>query len=215
MFTTEQRLPSVWEQRGVEMEGGMDRRSARTRRALHEALISLILRKGYDGITIQEIIDEADIGRATFYAHYRGKEDLLRGGFEALRAELKAARRTASSKRGVEQDGPLAFSLAMFEHACTYRDVYRAMVGGRSGVVAIHEIRRVLSEMVKEELSVFQDDGAVSRELAQHFVVSTFLTVLTWCLERKPKLTPSQVDAMFRRLVISGIGRSIGAVGRR
>src|SRR6266851_174281 len=177
----------------MEMEGGMDRRSARTRRALHEALISLILRKGYDAITVQEIIDQADIGRATFYAHYRGKEDLLRGGFDALRAELKAARGTALSKRGAGQDGPLAFSLAMFEHACAYRDVYRAMVGGRGGIVAIHEIRRVLSEMVKEELSAFQDDGAVSRELALHFVVSTFLTVLTWCLERKSKLAPSEV----------------------
>ncbi len=185
------------------------------RRALHEALISLILRKGYDAITVQEIIDQADIGRATFYAHYRGKEDLLRGGFDALRAELKAARGTALSKRGAGQDGPLAFSLAMFEHACAYRDVYRAMVGGRGGIVAIHEIRRVLSEMVKEELSAFQDDGAVSRELALHFVVSTFLTVLTWCLERKSKLAPSQVDAMFRRLVINGIGRSIGAVRGR
>ena len=196
----------------MEMEGGMDRRSARTRRALHEALISLILRKGYDAITVQEIIDKADIGRATFYAHYRGKEDLLRGGFDALRAELRGA---ALSKRGAGQDGPLAFSLAMFEHACAYRDVYRAMVGGRGGVVAIHEIRRVLSEMVKEELSVFQDDGAVSRELALHFVVSTFLTVLTWCLERKSKLAPSEVDAMFRRLVVNGIGRSIGAVRGR
>jgi AcrR family transcriptional regulator len=193
------------------MEGGMDRRAARTRRALHEALISLILRKGYDAITIQEIIDEADVGRATFYAHYRGKEDLLRGGFEALRAELKAARGTGSSKRGVEQDGPLAFSLAMFEHACAYRDVYRAMVGGRGGVVASDEIRRVLSEMVKEELSAFQDDSVVSRELALRFVVSTFLTALAWCLERKPRLTPPQIDAMFRRLVISGIGRSISA----
>ncbi len=199
----------------MQMEGSMDRRSARTRRALHEALISLILRKGYDAITVQEIIDQADIGRATFYAHYRGKEDLLRGGFDALRAELKAARGTALSKRGAGQDGPLAFSLAMFEHACAYRDVYRAMVGGRGGIVAIHEIRRVLSEMVKEELSAFQDDGAVSRELALHFVVSTFLTVLTWCLERKSKLAPSQVDAMFRRLVINGIGRSIGAVRGR
>ncbi len=199
----------------MEMEGGMDRRSARTRRALHEALISLILRKGYDAITVQEIIDKADIGRATFYAHYRGKEDLLRGGFDVLRAELRAARGAALSKRGAGQDGPLAFSLAMFEHACAYRDVYRAMVGGRGGVVAIYEIRRVLSEMAREELSAFQDDGAVSRELALHFVVSTFLTVLTWCLERKSKLAPSQVDAMFRRLVISGIGRSIGAIGGR
>jgi AcrR family transcriptional regulator len=193
------------------MEGSMDRRAARTRRSLHQALISLILRKGYDATTVQEIIDEADVGRATFYAHYRGKEDLLRGGFEALRAELKAARGTASSK----QNGPLAFSLAMFEHACAYGEVYRAMVGGRGGVIASQEIRRALSEMVKQELSAFQDDSVVSRELALQFVVSTFLTVLTWCLEKKPKLTPSQIDAMFRRLVISGIGRSIGAVRGR
>ena len=197
------------------MEGGMDRRTARTRRALHGALISLILRKGYDAITVQEIIDEADVGRATFYAHYRGKEDLLRGGFEELRAELKAARRAGSSKQDAELDAPLSFSFAMFEHACAYRDVYRAMVGGRGGVIASQEIRRVLSEMVKEELSAYQNDSIVSRELALHFVVSTFLTVLTWCLERKTKLTPSQIDAMFGRLVTGGIGRSIGAVRSR
>jgi AcrR family transcriptional regulator len=185
----------------------MDRRAARTRRALHGALISLILRKGYDAITVQEIIDEADVGRATFYAHYRGKEDLLRGGFEELRAELRSARGDGSSR----QNGPLAFSLAMFEHACGYGDVYRAMVGGRGGVVASQEIRRALSEMVKQELASFQDDGVVPRELALQFVVSTFLTALTWCLERKPKLTPPQIDAMFRRLAIGGIGRSIRA----
>jgi AcrR family transcriptional regulator len=198
------------------MKKEVDRRSARTRRALHEALISLILRKGYDAITVQEIIDEADIGRATFYAHYRGKEDLLRGGFAALRAELKAARDAGLAQPGTGQNGPLAFSLALYEHACAYKDVYRAVVGGRGGAVAIQEIRRVLSELVKEELSAFNDDGAVSRELALQFIVGTFLTVLTWCLERQPKLAPAQADAMFRRLAIDGIGRSIGGVdGKR
>src|SRR5260370_6224842 len=211
MFAIERCLDAVREKRGGKWKEEWDRRAARTRRALQGALISLILRKGYDAITVQEIIDEADVGRATFYAHYRGKEDLLRGGLEELRAELRAAPGAGSSR----QNGPLAFSLAMFEHACEYGDVYRAMVGGRGGVVASQEIRRALSEMVKQELASFQDDGVVPRELALQFVVSTFLTVLTWCLERKPKLTPSQIDAMFRRLVISGIGRSIGAVGRR
>jgi AcrR family transcriptional regulator len=127
------------------MEGEIDRRAARTRRTLHEALIRLIKRKGYDALTVQEIIDEADIGRATFYAHYRGKDDLLRGGFDRLRGELKAARREA---RQGERDRPLTFSLAMFEHACTYRDVYRAMLGGQGSIIAINEIRRVLAELV-------------------------------------------------------------------
>src|SRR5713226_9501314 len=194
------------------MEGEIDRRVARTRRTLHEALIRLIMQKGYDSLTVQEIIDEADIGRATFYAHYHGKEDLLRGGFERLRSELKAARRTAP--QGSEQDRPLSFSLAMFEHACTYRDVYRAMLGGRGSIIAINEIRRVLAELVKEDLSEVRDDVAVPRELMLQFVVDTFLTALTWCLEKRPKLAPSQINDMFRHLVTRGIGRAIVANGR-
>ena len=131
----------------LKMEGSMDRRAARTRRSLHQALISLILRKGYDAITVQEIIDEADVGRATFYAHYRGKEDLLRGGFEALRAELKAARGTASSK----QDGPPRYvraRLRVWRSLPSHgrrtgrryrepRDSPRALGNGEAGIVGV------------------------------------------------------------------------------
>jgi AcrR family transcriptional regulator len=187
----------------------MDRRAARTRKALHGALMSLILRKGYDAITIQDIIDEADVGRSTFYAHYTGKEDLLRSGFQTLRAELTEAQRVARARAG-SQDRPLAFSLAMFEHASAYTDVYRALVGGRGGVVAINEIRRVLAEIVKKEL-VVQERETVPREVRVDFIVGTFLTVLTWWLERRPGLSPSEADAIFRHLVISGIGPSIQA----
>jgi len=169
------------------------------------------MRKGYDALTVQEIIDEADIGRATFYAHYRGKDDLLRGGCERLRGELKAARQEA---RQGARDRPLTFSLAMFEHACAYRDVYRAMLGGRGSLVAIKEIRRVLAELVKEDLSELGDDVAVPRELMLQFVVDTFLTALTWCLEKRPKLAPSQINDMFRHLVTRGIGRAIAVNGR-
>jgi hypothetical protein len=54
----------------------------------------------------------------------------------------------------------------------------------------------------------------VSRELAVQFVVSTFLAVLTWLLTRKPQLGPSEADAMFRHLVIAGIGTSLRAKPR-
>jgi AcrR family transcriptional regulator len=192
----------------------MDRRAARTQRALHSALMSLILRKGYDVITVQDIIDEADVGRSTFYAHCTGKEDLLRSGFQTLRAELAEAQRSARANIGGSQDEPLGFSLAMFEHASSYTDVYRALVGGRGGVVAVNEIRRILSEIVKKELSGVRHDETVPREVRIQFVVGAFLTVLTWWLERRPKLTPSQVDTIFRRLVIKGIGPQIQATSR-
>ena len=190
------------------MEGDIDRRVARTRRTLHEALIRLIVRKGYDALTVQEIIDEADVGRATFYAHYRGKDDLLRGGFERLRGELKTARIEVRRGKGGR---PLPFSLAMFEHACAYREVYRAMLSGQGSIIAINEIRRVLTEFVKEDLSDVGDEFTIPRELRLQFVVGTFLTALTWCLEKRPKLQPAQIDDMFRHLVTRGIGREIAA----
>ena len=187
-----------------------DRRTARTQRMLHDALIVLILRKGYDAVTVQDIIDEADIGRSTFYAHYTGKEDLLRSGFQALRSHLANMRRSmAAARRDGTKGEMLGFSLAMFEHACEYKHVYRALLGGRGGAVASREIRRILTELVQEELSAVRRDGAMSRELTVEFVVGSFLTVLGWWLQQKVKPTPAQVDTMFRRLIINGIGSSI------
>jgi AcrR family transcriptional regulator len=197
------------------MTDRIDRRAARTRKALHQALMALILRKGYEAITVQDIIDEADVGRSTFYAHYAGKEDLLRSGFQFLRTTLTEAQRAARAKTDGSRDELLGFSLALFEHASGYTDVYRALVGGRGGAVAVNEIRRILSELVRKELPAAQDDGAVSRELVVQFVVGAFLTVLTWWLERKPGLPPPQVDAMFRRLALNGVGPSSRARSRR
>lgn len=168
--------------------------------------MSLIVRKGYEAITVQDIIDEADVGRSTFYSHYTGKEDLLRSGFQTLRAELAEAQASAVARTRGAQDEPLGFSLAMFEHACEYRHIYKALLGGRGSVIAVNEIRRVLSEIVKKELSVVSENDTVPQDLRIQFVVAAFHAVLTWLLERRPRLTPPQVDAMFRRLVLNGIG---------
>jgi AcrR family transcriptional regulator len=67
----------------------IDRRVARTRETLQRALISLILKKGYDAITVEDICEAANVGRSTFYSHYTSKDDLKRSGLEAhLRQQL-------------------------------------------------------------------------------------------------------------------------------
>src|SRR5690349_22765699 len=60
------------------------RQVQRTRQHLEEACIALILEKGYEAVTIQDILDRANVGRSTFYVHYRDKEDLLMSRFQAL-----------------------------------------------------------------------------------------------------------------------------------
>ena len=68
----------------------LDRRTRRTRRSLREALFALILEKGYDAVTIEHITERADLGRTTFYLHYRDKEDLLLEAIDTIAAELIA-----------------------------------------------------------------------------------------------------------------------------
>jgi len=68
-----------------------DRRVRRTRELLHKALISLALEKNYDSITVQEVLDRADVGRSTFYTHFQSMDELLSLGTQELRVTLNAA----------------------------------------------------------------------------------------------------------------------------
>jgi AcrR family transcriptional regulator len=62
-----------------------DRRVQRSQQLLRAALLSLIEEKGFEVLTVQEIIDRANVGCATFYAHFASKEELLVSGLDGLR----------------------------------------------------------------------------------------------------------------------------------
>src|SRR5712691_7311051 len=93
----------------------IDRRIGRTRGMLQHALTSLILKKGYEAITVEDICEAANVGRSTFYAHYTSKDDLKRRGLdEHLRALLTERQREALAAPGDSRNRSLGFSLTMF-----------------------------------------------------------------------------------------------------
>jgi AcrR family transcriptional regulator len=189
----------------------IDRRIPRTRGTLQHALTSLILKKGYEAITIQDICDEANVGRSTFYAHYTSKDDLKRSGFEHLRKELVDRQTDARATPGDIRDRSLGFSLTMFEHARDHIDLYRALVGGRGGTVSLGQIRKILSDLVRNEFAATIDKNSadvIPRELVVQHVVGAYMAVLTWWLDGGAKLPPKRIDAMFRRLATEGIAAS-------
>jgi AcrR family transcriptional regulator len=189
----------------------MDRRVARTRAMLQKAHISLILEKGYEAITVEDICEAANVGRSTFYAHYTSKDDLRRSGLEHLRRLLVDRQKDALAMPGHIRDRSLGFSLAMFEHARDHIDLYRALVGGRGGAVALGTIRRILSDLVRNELAATVDKKSadvIPRELAVQYLVGAFMAVMTWWLDGGAKLPPQRIDAIFRRLAIEGITAS-------
>jgi AcrR family transcriptional regulator len=171
----------------------------------------LILKKGYEAITITDICDAANVGRSTFYAHYTSKDDLKRSGLEPLRRLLVDRQREALAKSGDIRDRSFAFSLPMFEHARDHRDHYRALVGGRGGTVSLGTIRQILSDLVRDELAAAvhkKSENIIPRELVVQYVVGAYMAVLTWWLDGGAKLPPQRIDAMFRHLATGVITRS-------
>lgn len=187
----------------------IDRRVARTRGMLQQALVSLMLKKDYDAITVEDICEAANVGRSTFYAHFTGKDGLKQSGLDDhLRALLVERQRAALASAGDIRDRSLGFSLPMFEHARDHLDLYRALSRGRGGAAVIGGIRQILSDLVRDEVAPLIDktaSDAVPREFVVQYLVGAYMAVLTWWLDRGAKLPPQRVDAMFRRLAIEGI----------
>jgi AcrR family transcriptional regulator len=186
----------------------VDRRIQRTHNVLHQALISLMIEKGYEVITVQDIIDRANVGRSTFYTHYTGKQDLLLRGLKNLSRNLLEHQRVALGKKGSFRDRGFGFSLAFFEHVHSHRPVYHAIVGRQSGTVVFSELRSMLADLVRNELKTISPHERMSdlpRNAVIHFVVGALMSVITWWMDERLKLSPAEVDVIFRRLTLSAI----------
>lgn len=189
----------------------IDRRVQRTRQALHHALIMLILEKGYDAVTVQDIIDKANVGRSTFYAHFVGKEDLLRAGLTELGKMLREHQRKSLAAPGSPGGRCLGFVLPLFEHAQDHADVYRAIVGKRSGAVVMGRLREVLEELVRDDLkalAVRNAPGDIPHGAMIQFIVGALMSILTWWIEHKPKMPATEAVSIFQRLILPTLASS-------
>lgn len=186
-------------------KNGEDRRTQKTRTALQEALISLMFEKSYEAILIQEILDRANVGRSTFYTHFRDKDELLVEGLQGLQELLRNAQMTTPTPSNKSYEKVIGFSLAMFEHAHDHKKLYRSLVSGPGWVIVRQRIEEILVQLMKEEArALFKRRTAseVPFELFIHFLGATFMSVLTWWFNFKRPLPPKEINALFRELVI-------------
>ncbi|HEX6292794.1 MAG TPA: TetR/AcrR family transcriptional regulator [Herpetosiphonaceae bacterium] len=179
-----------------------DRRIQRTRKLLQEALFALILEKGYEAVTVQDIIDRANVGRSTFYAHFLDKQQLFLSGFEQLHSFL-AQQRAAATASGARK---LSFSLGMFEHVQGHLPLYRALVGKQSGAVMVQRMQQMITDLVRDELNMLAADNAapIPRELVVQYTVGAFMGLLIWWADHEAPYTAEQMDAIFQQLALPG-----------
>ena len=192
----------------------VDRRIRRTQKALHDALIALALEKNYDSITVQEILDRADIARSTFYLHFQGKNELLISGMEDLRNTLNTA---IEQQRGELKNHEIliAFSEAMFKHANDYRNIYDAILHTSVWPVVRNRLQQIIEELIRRECKaeiakLKRVDSEVPVDLFVHYLTNSFSAVLMWWLDRHSRLKPSEINLVFRSLVLPTIDAVLG-----
>lgn len=176
-----------------------DRRIRRTRAALQAALIDLMTEKGYDAVTVQDIIDRADVGRSTFYAHFTDKENLLVSGIENLRPQVAGGSSASAA--------PFAFSVELFRHVRGQRRLYRALVGRRGGAVVLRWFTKMVSDLIREDLEKLppRKVSEVPLDVTVQFLAGAYMSVLGWWVDSGTKHTPEEMDGMFRALATGGV----------
>ena len=177
-----------------------DRRVRRTKTSLHNALIGLSREKPYPSIAVKEILDRADVGRSTFYMHFRDKDDLLESGIREVLGPIRAhPRRSGSALTPI-----LAVSLPLLKHIDEHRhDAGPGMTRDGRGVMHAR-LQDVLTSIISDELvmsGVRPSDGQIPADLLARHIAATFVLVLDWWVETDAALTPEDVDARFRALV--------------
>lgn len=185
-----------------------DRRITKTQRALKDALTGLILEKGYEAVTVQDVIDRADVGRSTFYSHYIDKDDLLL----AIFADLEIPAPDPSAWR--PDDPPFHWTLQLFRHFEKGKRVFKAVAGIESGAIARHEMNTWLEELARAELARLgmpRRHDPATLEMVVRFMVGTFVGFMTWWVrDENEQLTAEAVDAGFRALVLPGVTNILG-----
>jgi AcrR family transcriptional regulator len=180
----------------------LDRRIARTRAMLKKALLALIVERSYDTLTIQDITDKADLRRATFYLHYRDKEELLlsalQESFDALASSAEHLQRAdmLGGKTQVE-----AF-LVTLNHVAEHHHLYRALLTSGSGALIARRIQEYLARLILRGLP---DSGVnVPREVLANFVAGAELSLITWWLDNHMPYSTERLAAMLHQLTLNG-----------
>ena len=191
-----------------------DPRIERTQEALRGALMALIEEKGFDAISVRDITERARLNRATFYLHYRDKQDLLIRTSEAVFDRLVA-------EAGPIDRGNLAFQkpsqqlVILFQHLAKHRDFYRVVLG-RSGVPAlVARMREYLVTFTQLRIASLHtlypaavpilDDMFISE-----YVAGALLSIIIWWLDNDLPHSPEYMADRFGWLSVAGTYRMMG-----
>ena len=187
----------------------LDRRVARTRRLLREALIALIQEKGFSTLTVQDITDRADINRVTFYFHYKDKEDLLYHVLNEMYSELDEKAQAAETLEAWNQ----LDALHGFQHIAEYADLYRALWSKKGMLSFLGRLIDLLAHTsMKAEQARLQVDvqSPIPLEIFEYYCAGAFVGLSRWWLEHETAYSAEQMADMYYQIALKGGAWAMG-----
>ncbi len=184
------------------MEDKIDRRVKRTRSLLGEALMSLILEKGYEAVTIRDISERADVAYVTFFRHYKSKDELLaqrlQAGLRDLQTRIEAAARHARANVTDSAEGQL-----IFEHVQANNRLYRVLMRSQGA-------NRVRQQTLTAIETIFLNscqplratETLIPRQVAAHHIAASLLSLIEWWLEHDMPYPVEKMGHVYDQLII-------------
>jgi len=185
----------------------VDRRIQRTQDLLGDALISLIVEKGYDEVTIRDVTERANVAYSTFFRHYRDKDELLttRLGeeIEELIRRIEAA--SAADPHDATVEGAL-----IFQHAQEHSVLYRVLLSSIETVKVRQRIRQVIAEIFSKTCQpIHQKEARIPPDVAANHMAIALLGLIEWWLEHDMSYPVEQMANIYERLILKATLDSI------
>jgi AcrR family transcriptional regulator len=187
----------------AEAKRGVDRRVSRTRNALGDALIALLQETPFEKITVQQILDRAKIGRSTFYAHYRDKDDLFLSDVEEF-MELMSTQLL----RRAEKSDRVAPVCELFAHVREMRSLHTALTAANKLTDFLELGEGHFARAINRRLTEFPSTRAMSakqRVAMSHGFAGALFSLMSWWLGQPKPFSPEEMDDIFHRMVWSGV----------
>lgn len=189
---------------------GLDRRVIRTKQRLKEAFIFLIAEKGVQAVTVQDITKHADVNRATFYAHYHDKYEMLDLMImEVLQEFTDAINHSSSLDDGNLNKQAISNSFVrMFEHIGKHADFYKMMLTKKGVPGFARQMLKTISQAFNEYRLKFQSDdqqAIVPQDILSVYTASAFLGLIMYWLENDQPYTPEYMATQLINITKFGI----------
>lgn len=178
----------------------MDRRQRKTREAIFSAFTELLSKKDFNQITVGEIIDKADVGRATFYSHFETKDFLLKIFCEELFCHIFDTEKNISNHKHIFRcDGADSVFLHLFQHLKKNDNNILTLLSSQNNELFLRYFKNNLELLIENQPDFFENEKYKNIPLSfrKNYIISTFVETIKWWIENGMKESPQEITNYF------------------